>query len=277
MKRGQPCLGTFLLKDEQADSDVITDINLVHPVGVFAQFTIVFSAASGPWKECEKEEGLTAAQYPNRRVKTTDLVKAGGSQLLGSRTTLNRPSLLTKSSCPRFCLLPRRLILSCQRTRPGTIRACQHRVPSPISTYSFLQRFFHTSFLRDYGVSIVNIANLLTQPYNKDDQYIRTFIAEAVSVFEDIAQLNLLFCDQITNFSINRVATLLPQSPQLKLSGRLGVLRHRQFLREALLVLKKQVIDAQLQSKLSRDEDSKIVKRQREYYHMEQLKKVLGL
>ena len=55
MKRGQPCLATFLLKDEQADSDVITDINLVHPVGVFAQFTIVFAAASELWKECEEE------------------------------------------------------------------------------------------------------------------------------------------------------------------------------------------------------------------------------
>ena len=80
MKRGQPYLGAFLLKDEQADSDVITDINSVHPVGVFAQITSVFAAASGPGKEDEKEEGLTAVLYPHRRIKITDLVKAGGSQ-----------------------------------------------------------------------------------------------------------------------------------------------------------------------------------------------------
>jgi hypothetical protein len=36
--------------------------------------------------------------------------------------------------------------------------------------------------------------------------------------------------------------------------------------------LKKELINAQLQSKLSRDVDSKIAKRQREYYLMEQLK-----
>jgi Lon-like ATP-dependent protease len=36
-------------------------------------------------------------------------------------------------------------------------------------------------------------------------------------------------------------------------------------LRKALLVLKKELIKAQFQSKLSRDVDSKIVKRQREY------------
>ena len=81
MKRGQPYLGAFLLKDEQADSDIITDINSVHPVGVFAQITSVFAATSGPGKEDEKEEGLTAVLYPHRRIKITDLVKAGGFQL----------------------------------------------------------------------------------------------------------------------------------------------------------------------------------------------------
>ena len=46
-------------------------------------------------------------------------------------------------------------------------------------------------------------------------------------------------------------------------------------LREALLVLNKELINAQLQSKLSRDVDrKKIAKRQREYYLMEQLKGV---
>lgn len=51
-------------------------------------------------------------------------------------------------------------------------------------------------------------------------------------------------------------------------------------LRKALLVLKKELINAQLQSKLSRDVDNKIAKRQREYYLMEQLKgikKELGM
>jgi Lon-like ATP-dependent protease len=80
MKRGQPYLGAFLLKDEQADSDVITDINSVHPVGVFAQITSVFSAAGGLGKEDDKEDGLTAVLYPHRRIKITDLVKAGGFQ-----------------------------------------------------------------------------------------------------------------------------------------------------------------------------------------------------
>jgi Lon-like ATP-dependent protease len=51
-------------------------------------------------------------------------------------------------------------------------------------------------------------------------------------------------------------------------------------LRKALLVLKKELINAQLQSKLSRDVDNKIAKRQRGHYLMEQLKgikKELGM
>jgi ATP-dependent Lon protease len=82
MKRGQPYLGAFLLKDENTDSDVITDLNSVHPVGVFAQITSVFTAASGSPREGGeegKEEGLTAVLYPHRRIKITELVKAGGA------------------------------------------------------------------------------------------------------------------------------------------------------------------------------------------------------
>jgi len=78
MKRGQPYLGAFLLKDEHVDSDIITDIKSVHPVGVFAQITSVFAASSGGKDGEDKEEGLTAVLYPHRRIRITDLVKAGG-------------------------------------------------------------------------------------------------------------------------------------------------------------------------------------------------------
>lgn len=151
-----------------------------------------------------------------------------------------------------------------------------------------------TAFLKDFDISIVDVENLVTQPYNKDDQYIRAFMSEIVSVFKDIAQLNPLFRDQITNFSINQVATNVFDEPE-KLAdfaaavstGEVGELQDvlealvvEDRLRKALLVLKKELINAQLQSKLSRDVDNKIAKRQREYYLMEQLKgikKELGM
>ncbi|KAF9440890.1 LON-domain-containing protein, partial [Macrolepiota fuliginosa MF-IS2] len=219
MKRGQPYLGAFLLKDEHTDGDIITDINSVHQVGVFAQVT-------------------------------------------------NIP------------------------TPP----------PTPDPEVGPLQ----TSFLHNHAVSIVNVENLETQPYNKDDQCIRAFMSEIVSVFKDIAQLNPLFRDQITNFSINQVASnitnfsinqvasnVFDEPDKLadfaaavstgevhELQDVLESLVVDDRLRKSLLVLKKELINAQLQSKLARDVDSKIAKRQREYYLMEQLKgikKELGM
>lgn len=119
-------------------------------------------------------------------------------------------------------------------------------------------------------------------------------MSEIVSVFKDIAQLNPLFRDQITNFSINQVALDVFDEPDTladfaaaissgevqELQDVLESLVVDDRLRKALLVLKKELINAQLQSKLSRDVDSKIAKRQREYYLMEQLKgikKELGM
>jgi Lon-like ATP-dependent protease len=151
-----------------------------------------------------------------------------------------------------------------------------------------------TSFLFNHNVSVVSVDNLQTQPYNKDDQYVRAFMSEIVSVFKDIAQLNPLFRDQITNFSISQVASNVFDEPDKladfaaavssgevqELQDVLESLVVDDRLRKALLVLKKELINAQLQSKLSRDVDSKIAKRQREYYLMEQLKgikKELGM
>lgn len=82
MRRGQPYLGAFLLKDENTDSDVITDINSVHQVGVFAQITSVFAAQG----KDEKEEGLTAVLYPHRRIRLTGLVKPASASATESGT-----------------------------------------------------------------------------------------------------------------------------------------------------------------------------------------------
>jgi len=80
MKRGQPYIGAFLLKDDNTDSDIITNINSVHHVGVFAQITSIFSATGGAAKEGDegKDEGLTAVLYPHRRIKLTGLVSKVG-------------------------------------------------------------------------------------------------------------------------------------------------------------------------------------------------------
>lgn len=146
MKRGQPYLGAFLLKDEQADSDVITDISSVHPVGVFAQITSVFAAANGPGKEDEKEEGLTAVLYPHRRIKITDLLRAGGSQKsalppehIDSSIPSDQEQLPTPPPEPQA--IDPELPVEQAKRHPGTPASC---VVLLISAYGYglFQRFY---------------------------------------------------------------------------------------------------------------------------------------
>ncbi|GJJ08263.1 ATP-dependent Lon protease pim1 [Clathrus columnatus] len=281
MKRGQPYLGAFLLKDEHTDSDIISDINSVHHVGVFAQITSIFSASGGaPKEEDGKEEGLTAVLYPHRRIKLTSLVTRADST-----TTANIQDLSEGSKEAPFTPPPSPPTSGVEEvpSAEGTVSHAAVRTPP-----------LQTSFLHNYPISIVNVDNLTAVPFNKDDQYIRAVMSEIVSVFKDIAQLNPLFRDQITNFSISQIATNVFDEPDKladfaaavsagdvnELQDVLESLVIEDRLRKALLVLKKELINAQLQSKISRDVDSKIAKRQREYYLMEQLKgikKELGM
>ena len=86
-KRGQPCLGTFLL----TDSDVITDLDSVHAVSIFAQITQRVTATGRG--EDEAEVGLIALLYHNRCFQGQDRVP---------RTAANRVSAairVPKANC----------------------------------------------------------------------------------------------------------------------------------------------------------------------------------
>lgn len=154
---------------------------------------------------------------------------------------------------------------------------------------------YATSFLaRDYQVSLANVENLEDLPYSKKSPLVRAVTSEIVSVFKDIASLNPLFRDQIASFSMSQSAGNVFEEPAKladfaaavsagepsELQEVLETLAIDERLQKSLLVLKKELMNAQLQNKISKEVESKIAKRQREYYLMEQLKgikKELGL
>ncbi|KAJ3825812.1 ATP-dependent protease La [Lentinula raphanica] len=287
MARGQPYLGAFLLKEEEGkdgesetlDKDIISNLDEVHEVGVFAQITSVFSANPNPTapsegsKDSDKasgeesEEHLTAVLYPHRRIMITELIKNGTT----TEPTEARIEVVQDD------------------------QVSETQTPTPSGEQSISGQFSPiTSFLHSHPVSVVNTVHYPTLPYTKTSQHIRALTAEIVTVFKDIAQLNPLFRDQITNFSINQVASNVFDEPDRLAdfaaavsSGTSGELQEvleeadvANRLGKALVVLKKELINAQLQNKISKDVDTKIAKRQREYYLMEQLKgikKELGL
>ncbi|CAG8733103.1 15178_t:CDS:2, partial [Acaulospora morrowiae] len=255
MKRGQPYVGAFLLKDEELDVDTITDISQIYKVGVFAQITSVFPANGG-----QDENSLTAVLYPHRRIRITELL----------------PPLPSGASEADV------VSESVKQTSETTSKHKEHEPQ------------YATSFLEDYNVSLVNVENLNDETYNRKNQVIRAITSEIVAVFKDIATLNPLFRDQIANFSMSQSAGNVFEEPAKladfaaavstgepnELQEVLESLIIEERLQKALLVLKKELVNAQLQSKISKEVESKIAKRQREYYLMEQLKgikKELGI
>ncbi|KAI9480864.1 MAG: ATP-dependent protease La [Benjaminiella poitrasii] len=290
MKRGQPYVGAFLLKDEGLDIDTITSMDQVHNVGVFAQITSVFPASSG-----KDESGLTAVLYPHRRIKMNELLTAKDRRhsvaaVEEAATNKEIDHSTTKRVESEF--EPENAVATNNK------KLDEFLSDEAVATAAEGQKTdsqYATSFLTDnYDVSLVNVENFVEPEYSKKSPYIRAVTSEIVSVFKEIASLNPLFRDQIASFSMSQSAGNVFDEPSkladfaaavsageaLELQEVLETLPVEERLQKSLVVLKKELMNAQLQNKISKDVESKIAKRQRDYYLMEQLKgikKELGL
>ncbi|WEW59596.1 ATP-dependent Lon protease pim1 [Emydomyces testavorans] len=258
MKRGQPYVGAFLLKDETADKDIIESMDDVHDVGVFAQITSAFPVHGD-------ENGLTAVLYPHRRIKMSSLIL---------------PQVTASKEEPE-AQAPKEISQEKQGDVVASFEeATVEQAPKDAIHYE------PTSFLRKYPVSIVNVDNLTEDPVDKKSPVIRAVTSEIVNVFKDVANLNPLFRDQISTFSMSQSAGNVIEEPakladfaaavsagEIKeLQDVLETMNVEERLSKALVVLKKELMNAQLQSKISKDVEAKIQKRQREYWLMEQMK-----
>ncbi|KAI5292823.1 ATP-dependent Lon protease pim1 [Ascosphaera acerosa] len=143
-----------------------------------------------------------------------------------------------------------------------------------------------TAFLRGRNVSLVSVENLEEEPFDRKSPIIRAVTGEIINVFKDVANLNPLFRDQISTFSMSQSAGNITEEPAKladfaaavsagelsELQDVLATMNVEDRLSKALVVLKKELMNAQLQSKISKDVEAKIQKRQREYWLMEQMK-----
>lgn len=317
LQRGQPYIGAFLLKDSNADSDVITSPDQVYPVGVFAQITSVFGAGDGVGQDGktiegatgsdgEKKESLTAVLYPHRRIRIDELLTerpAQGQSASEQEETSGKVEKPSEVVEPVEGGKPEAEVASFELADVPTVEEIQQDMhprsdakstepnsssaPAPQSHISFLHSMVPE-------ISLTNVSNLDLEPFNKDDQMIKAVMNELLSVFKDIAQLAPIFREQITSFTINQSSSNVFDDPDKladfaaavssgdvqELQGVLESLSVQDRLQKALTILKKELINAQLQSKIARDVETKLHKRQREVYLMEQLKgikKELGM
>ncbi|KAL2832919.1 Lon protease-like protein, mitochondrial [Aspergillus cavernicola] len=251
MKRGQPYVGAFLFKDENADGDVIENIDDVYDVGVFAQITAAYPLRG-------EQNGVTAVLYPHRRIKISSLLPPSDATKPGTAEDKNAEK------------------------RGDVVASFEENgaEPAPKDHYE------PTSFLRKFPVSLVNVENLAEEPFDKKSAIIRAVTSEIVNVCKDIATLNPLFRDQISAFYTDQFPGNFSDEPSKladfaaavsagelhEMQEVLELMNIEERLPKALVVLKKELMNAQLQSKISKDVEAKIQKRQREYWLGEQMK-----
>ncbi|KAH6631684.1 Lon protease C-terminal proteolytic domain-containing protein [Chaetomium tenue] len=268
-KRGQPYVGAFLFKDENADDDVIRNADDVHDVGVFAQVTSAFPMNS----QGDEGGGLTAILYPHRRIRLSSLIPPGAADaskaVPAAEPIPESPAKPTEEADQKGDV-----VASFEES------AVEQKPETPKKLHEV------TSFLKKYPVSIANVDNLTEEPHDPKSQVVRAVTNEIVNVFKEVASMNSLFRDQISTFSISQSAGNVMSEPAkladfaaavsagepAELQEVLESLNVEDRMHKALLVLKKELANAQLQSKITKDVESKITKRQREYWLMEQMK-----
>ncbi|KAI5298318.1 hypothetical protein KEM56_004147, partial [Ascosphaera pollenicola] len=275
-KRGQPYVGAFLLKDENADKDVIDSMDEVHDVGTFAQITSTFPVHHGD------SPGMTAVLYPHRRIKMTELVdmKAAAEKHAKKEAEAATEAAAAEAEGDKGKEKEKE---KDSGNEVAEVASFEEKVNGKNEVAI---KYDPTAFLRNRKVSIVNVENLREEPYDQKSPIIRAVTSEIINVFKDVANLNPLFRDQISTFSMSQSAGNITEEPAKladfaaavsagelhELQEVLTTMNVEDRLSKALVVLKKELMNAQLQSKISRDVEAKIQKRQREYWLMEQMK-----
>lgn len=283
MKRGQPYIGAFLLRDENADSDTIDNIDDVYPTGVFAQITSTFPVHG-------EDGALTAVLYPHRRIKISNLLARK------PQTADEETAATTEEATPKKNAIPvEESNLEVEdvteeyeerKNKGDVVASFEEPTEEEQKVAAVSSGQFVTSLLEKHSVSIVDVDNLVDEPHDKRDPLIRAVTSEIVNAFKEVANLNPLFRDQISTFSMSQSSGNVIEEPAKladfaaavstgemhELQEVLESLSVPDRLQKSLVVLKKELMNAQLQSKISKDVEAKIQKRQREYWLMEQMK-----
>lgn len=143
----------------------------------------------------------------------------------------------------------------------------------------------------DAAVSHVRTENLKDEPFDRKDRTIRAISQEIFAVLADVAKLNAFFREHITHHNVpatvfedpSKLAdfvAVLSSSEPAELQELLEETQIEERLRKALVLLKKELVTAQLQHSISKEVEQKLTQKQREYFLHEQLKtikKELGL
>ncbi|KAJ1952250.1 ATP-dependent Lon protease pim1, partial [Linderina pennispora] len=258
VERGEPYVATFMLKDDEKDVDKITSMDEVHEIGVFSRIMSIYVSPN------PEDKHLTVALYPWRRVRMKKIIKSGESAV-----AIEAGEAASESS-------------EVAATSSG-------ETSDAADAGKVLQ-----SIQDDYDFTALEVENVADEPYDAKDATVSATMSEIVSVLREITTMNPMFREQIHHFASAQVSKAVFENPSKladfaaalssgsssELQDILSDLNVTTRLEKALVVLKKELMNAQLQNKISKDVEAKISKRQRDFYLMEQLKGIkreLGL
>lgn len=315
LKRGQSYVGAFLLKDSNSNKDVIDDPNEVYDIGTFCQITGAFPAGHGEEKALQavlyphRRIKLTELLPPGAAKKDATAGAENVAEGVAKATIEAVPEEQKQEEATSFEKdVPETAAAEvaepaaseqdqvAKDEQKGEVVPSSFEEPSqqPDDTKKTVAQYEPTDFLKTWNVSLVKVDNLVDEPFDKKAPTIRALISEIVNTCKEIGQVNQLFRDHVSAFAMSQSAANIADEPAkladfaAAVSGGemeeaqevLASLNIEQRLSKALEVIKKEYMNAQLSSKISKDVESKIQKRQREYWLLEQMKGIrreLGL
>ncbi|KAK9238104.1 Lon protease C-terminal proteolytic domain-containing protein [Lipomyces kononenkoae] len=256
VRRGHPYVGVFLNREASPATEAIMHDDEIYHNGVLAQITSIFPQSD--IKDANQKEGLTIVLYPHRRIQVEKVVIA--------KDEVNEPAVAGAES--------------------GEVTSFDV-IPEDVSDEAPM------AFLRN-KVTMVHVVNRPDDPVDKNEPTIRAIVSEIVSLLKEISAMNPLFRDQITAFTLSLAsgnvfdepvrlsdfAAAVSAGDSVELQELIDTRDIGERLKKGLVLLKKELMNAKLQAKINKDVESKLQKRQREYYLMEQMRGIrreLGL
>ncbi|KAJ2801542.1 ATP-dependent Lon protease pim1 [Coemansia guatemalensis] len=272
VERGEPYVATFMLKNDEQDVDSIKDMDEVHDIGVFSRIMSIYVSPN------PEDKHLTVALYPWRRVRMKRILEKKSDAAADDGTKGSKKEDDSQTATTTVVLEDG--MQSAGAGESGSEAATAKKVLDSIKS--------------EYDFTALEVENVEDEPYDAKDATISATMSEIVSVLREITAMNPMFREQIHHFASAQVSKAVFENPSkladfaAALSGGsseelqdiLSDLNVATRLEKALVVLKKELMNAQLQNKISKDVEAKISKRQRDFYLMEQLKGIkreLGL
>lgn len=275
-----PFIGCFLFKDETMESDIIEDKEQVFKTGVMAQITShVYSK--------DKETGvetLTAVLYPHKRIQIDELFPPKADEILVETEDVPPKKEIIegisgeKEGDEPKALEPTEILNEEQQQKPAVEQEEEQSA---------------TEFLKKYPITLANVSNIEDKAYDKNDPMITSLTASILDVLKEMSSINKSFSDQLATFSASLhqdiynspekladFCAAIATGSQKDLQDLLECTSISERLTKALEVLKKEMMNKELQKQIEKDIEERMSKRHREYHLNEQLKwikKELGI